>query len=88
MGHTAREKKPRALGGGRSARYESRRAARKAERAYAPAWSDAAATVVLDELHAASAMGVGDDGRRRLVPTRGPRIEQSGRRLLCDASQR
>ena len=55
MGHTAKEKKPRALGGGRSARYESRRAARKAERAYAPAWSDAAATVVLDELHAESA---------------------------------
>ena len=55
MGRTAREKKPRALGGGRSERYESRRVARKAERAYAPSWSDAAAAAVLDHLHKESA---------------------------------
>ena len=55
MGRTAREKKPRALGGGRSERYESRRVARKAERAYAPSWSDAAAAAVLDQLHKESA---------------------------------
>ena len=56
MGRTAKDKRPRALGGGRSARYESRREARNADRAYAPGWSDAAAAVVLEQLHAGSIM--------------------------------
>ena len=56
MGRTAKDKRPRALGGGRSARYESRREARNADRAYAPGWSDAAAAVVLEQLHAGSTM--------------------------------
>ena len=42
---------PRAVGGGRSKRYGSRRAARASERAYAAEWSDAAAHAVLDQIH-------------------------------------
>ena len=43
---------PRAVGGGRSARYTARRDARGATTQYAAAWSDAAAKAVLDALHA------------------------------------
>ena len=43
---------PRAVGGGRSARYSARRNARGATTQYAAAWSDAAAKAVLDALHA------------------------------------
>ena len=44
---------PRSVTGGRSARYEPRRAARgsAAGRAYAPAWSDASAAAMLAALH-------------------------------------
>ena len=44
---------PRSVAGGRSARYETRRAARggAASRAYAPAWSDASAAATLAALH-------------------------------------
>ena len=43
---------PRAVGGGRSPRYEQRRAARKSRVKYAPEWSDAAAAAVLEHLEA------------------------------------
>ena len=46
--------RPRAVGGGRSKKYEARRARRPAgagARAYAPEWSDAAAAAVMGELH-------------------------------------
>ena len=43
---------PRAVGGGRSPRYEQRRAARESRAKYAPEWSDAAAAAVLEQLEA------------------------------------
>ena len=46
-----RGRRPHRFGGGRAARYEERRAQRGIERAYAPAWTDAAAAAVLDALH-------------------------------------
>ena len=46
--------RPRSLTGGRSARYDRRREARNADRALAPAWTDAAAAVVLKGLHVAN----------------------------------
>eukprot|EP00310_Coccolithus_braarudii_P017060 CAMPEP_0183331834 /NCGR_PEP_ID=MMETSP0164_2-20130417/1154_1 /TAXON_ID=221442 /ORGANISM="Coccolithus pelagicus ssp braarudi, Strain PLY182g" /LENGTH=171 /DNA_ID=CAMNT_0025500421 /DNA_START=77 /DNA_END=592 /DNA_ORIENTATION=+ len=42
---------PRAVGGGRSARYEERRARRGGGFQYAPEWSDAAAAAVFDKFH-------------------------------------
>ena len=45
-------KRPRKMCGGRSERYEERRAQRGAQRAIAPGWSDAAAAAVLAALHA------------------------------------
>ena len=47
-----KERAPRAVGGGRSARYSARRDARGATTQYAAAWSDAASKAVLDALHA------------------------------------
>ena len=46
---------PRAVGGGRSPRYEQRRAERGVVGAYAPEWSDAAAAAVLGALQEKSA---------------------------------
>ena len=45
---------PRSIRGGRSARYDERRLERGVQRAYAPAWSDASAHVIMAELHAAA----------------------------------
>ena len=45
---------PRAVGGGRSPRYEARRHARGGVRRYAPEWSDAAAAALLSHLEAES----------------------------------
>ena len=45
---------PRAISGGRSPRYEERRLSRETHRGYAAAWSDATASVCLEELHSAS----------------------------------
>jgi hypothetical protein len=46
---------PRSLRGGRSARYEERRAARHASRAYAPRWRDSTAAAVMRVLREQSA---------------------------------
>jgi site-specific DNA-cytosine methylase len=46
---------PRAAGGGRSARYEERRAARGSHRRAAPEWSDCASHAVLQGLQSAAA---------------------------------
>ena len=43
---------PRAVGGGRSARYESRHASSGRPTSYAPVWTDAAAFAVLEQLKA------------------------------------
>ena len=47
---------PRAIGGGRSARYERRRVAGKRQKQYAPEWSDAGSRVVLEALHAGASL--------------------------------
>ena len=45
---------PRALGGGRSQRYEARREARAASRSYAPRWTDATAEAVISKVKSGS----------------------------------
>ena len=50
---------PRRIGGGHSARYEARRAARGSARSYAPEWSDAAAAAVYKALEDASELSTG-----------------------------
>ena len=45
---------PRAVGGGRSPRYEERRKSRGGSRRYAPEWSDAAAAAIMRSLNAES----------------------------------
>lgn len=49
--------RPRKVGGGRSARYDERRAARDVKGQYCAEWSGAAAKVVLEGLHASNALG-------------------------------
>ena len=51
MGARSKHSAPRSHSGGRSHRYDARRAARGTEATLAPAWSDAAAAVVLQALH-------------------------------------
>ena len=50
MGKRNANSRPRAEGGGRSARYDERRRARGSKTQYAAEWSDAAAAVVLQQL--------------------------------------
>ena len=50
-GKATKGQRPRAIGGGRSNRYDERRASRGTRGSCAPAWSDAAAKATLDELH-------------------------------------
>ena len=50
-GKATKGQRPRAIGGGRSGRYDERRASRGTRGSCAPAWSDAAARATLDELH-------------------------------------
>ena len=57
MGKTGQQ--PRRYSGGRSERYDERRAARGVTRAYAPGWSDAAAAAVSAGIRA---RGGGPDG--------------------------
>ena len=50
MGKRNANSRPRAVGGGRSARYDERRGARGSQKQYAAEWSDASAAVVLQQL--------------------------------------
>ena len=55
VGGRNKHSRPRAVGGGRSTRYEKRRTVRGGGRAYAPEWSDAAAAAVMQALQEESA---------------------------------
>ena len=50
MGKRNANSRPRAVGGGRSARYDERRGASGSQKQYASEWSDASAAVVLQQL--------------------------------------
>ena len=50
MGKRNANSRPRAVGGGRSDRYNERRGARGSQKQYASEWSDASAAVVLQQL--------------------------------------
>ena len=54
---TARNMAPRAVGGGRSLRYDERRLARGGTARHAPVWTDSAAAAVLAQLHKDHAAG-------------------------------
>ena len=65
MGKAAVRGAPRSVRGGRSDRYEARREARGTQRSWAPSWSDATASAVMQMLEDASEMATGSKELKR-----------------------
>ena len=85
MGKAAVRGAPRSVRGGRSDRYEARREARGTQRSWAPSWSDATASAVMQMLEDASEMATGSKELKRQKVT-GVLASARGTRLLVSCA--